>query len=624
MEAATESESMDERFVKTNKTRLRLASRCRGLIEIADQHDGEMITRNISNDMLNSGVGDNKKFDAYDSDVNIFEEFRKHIQIPATNFFPAPGGTLASKPRAARQLASGMREPRIDVAGDLISGSTRTDLTMQVPWWLESRRRKLTRYFYGTIRRNARGTPSIDEMPKLLGSIRSGVCRDFVETYTRERCYMRKIKYRVDVEHFEEEFKAKTITLEDIIHPYPLWLHAQWGGDISDWYHIIRTEQLSSVQDLQNLGAQGRIVYLHRTARDFLEKSRNRNEITKHTIDTTFNPELVLLMARMIDIKLNPKNCVYTNGVEFLTRLREFSWQDPRIMDEALELIQEADRVLSMRVKQGEVYRHWSQKDPKWKGRRRPDWGDDLDSAAVKAGLIPLLKARKSLTSAARYASQSQLPLPYISVKTRPGLPLLAYALSMDQLAVDNIVPDVFLLEELLINGADPNEHINSFYTIWEYVIYLVHVLVSNDNLKISPLSTKWVKVFELMLKHGANPHACCMKSPDEFARLIGGISNAILHLPRSIEEHDERGFSFGYARKRGYDDEVWDEHDTYPYHHCVTAVVKDAFESGNIPGHQDLQEIIRIQKEKEKRPRKRVKRKARNGRGGRIPDWAS
>ncbi|KAF7929259.1 uncharacterized protein EAE98_005178 [Botrytis deweyae] len=617
MEAATESESMDERLVKTNKTRLRLASRCRGLIEIADQHDGEMITRNISNDMLKSDVGDNKqKFDAYDSDVNIVEEFRKHIQISATNFFPAPGGTLASKPRAARQLARGIKDPRIDVAGDLISGLTRTDLTMQVPWWLESRRRNTMGYFFGTRRRKALSTPSIDEMPKLLGSIRSGVCRDFVETYARARCYMRKIRYRVDVEHFEEEFKAKTITLEDIIRPYALWLHVQWGGDISGWYHTIRTEELSS--------AQVRIVYLHRTARDFLEQSRNWDEIKKDTIDTSFNPELSLLMAHVTDIKLNPKDCIYTSGVKFLSKLRQFPWQNSKVVDEALELIQEADRVLSMRVDQEEGFRHWSQKDPKWAGKSRPDWGDDLDSIAVKSGLISLLKARQSLASAARHASQSQLPLPYISVKTRPGMPLLAYAMSMDQWAVGNLIPNIVVLEELLINGADPNEHVNSFHTIWEYVIYLVHVLVSKSNSEISPLSTKWVEVFVLMLKHGADPYACCMKSPDEFARFIGGLSNTMLNLPGSIAEHDQRGFSFGHPMKRGYDDEVWDENDTYPYHHCVTAVVKDAFESGNIPGHQDLQEIIRIQKEKEKRPRKRVKRKARNGRGGRIPDWAS
>ncbi|KAF7893363.1 uncharacterized protein EAF02_000901 [Botrytis sinoallii] len=510
--------------------------------------------------------------------VNIVEEFRKHIQFRQQTFSQPPGGTLASKPRAARQLASGMRDPRIDVAGDLISGSTKTDLTMQVPWWLESRRRNITRYSYGTIRRNDIGTPSIDEMPKLLGSIRSGVCRDFVETYTRARCYMQKIKYRVDVEHFEEEFKAKTITLEDIIHPYALWLHAQWGGDLSAWYHTIRTGEPSSVQDLQDPGAQGRVVYLHRTARDFLEQSRNWDEITKHIIDTTFDPELALLMARVIDIKLNPKDCVYTSGIEFLTQLREFPWQNSKVMDEALELIQEADRVLSIRVGQGEVSKHWSHNDPKWAGKSRPDWGDDLDSVAVKSGLIPLLKARQSLTSAARHASQSQLPLPYISVKTRPGMPLLAYALSMDQWAVGNLVPNIVVLEELLINGADPNEYFNSFHTIWEYVIYLVHVLVSKSNSKISPLSTKWVEVFELMLKHGADPYACCMKSPDEFARFIGG-SNTMLNLPGSIAEHDQRGFSFGHAMKRGYDDEVWDENDTYPYHHCVTAVVKDAFE---------------------------------------------
>ncbi|THV49265.1 hypothetical protein BGAL_0204g00200 [Botrytis galanthina] len=449
MEAAIESESMEKRLVKIAKTRLRLASRCRGLIEIADQHDGEMMTRSFTNDLLSM------------------------------------------------------------------------------------------------------------------------------------------------------------------------------GEDIFDRYHTLYTKDLSWEQDSHYSEAQGRIFYIHSTAREFLEESRNWKDITKHTVDTTFDPELALLMARVIDIKLNPKDCVYKSGAEFLSQLRGFSWRNPKVMDEALELIHEADRVLSMRVDQGEVSGHWSQKDPIWAGKSRPDWGDDLDSAAVKFGLIPLLKARRSLTSAACYASQSQLPLPYISVKTRLGLPLLAYALRMDQWAVVDTAPDIFVLEELLINGADPNEHVSSFHTIWEYVIYMVHALVSKQNWRVSQHCSMWVKAFELMLKHGANPYACCVKRPDEFARLIGG-SKAIPHLPRSKEEHDQRGFSFSRTTKRGYDDEVWDENDTYPYHHCVTAVVKDVFEPWNVPEHQDLQEIIRIQKEKKKRPRKRVERKARGGMASGIPDWTS
>ncbi|TGO15949.1 hypothetical protein BTUL_0034g00730 [Botrytis tulipae] len=622
MEVLRKCESMEERLVKRNKTRLRLASRCRGLIEIADQHDDETMTRNISNDMLKSSVGDDKqKFHAYE-DVNIVEEFRKHIQTPATNFFPV-AHELASKPREARRLARSREDPRIDSVGNLIWEAVVVDLTLPVPWWLESRRQSITANASDSHKlRRGRPLPTllIDEMSKLLGSIRSRSCREFVETHTRARCYMRRIRYYIDVPRFEEEFIAKTITLEDVIRPYALWLHAQWGRDLSNWYHAIRTEQPSSVQDSQDPGAQGRIVYLHRTARDFLEQSRNWDEITKHTMDITFNPELALLMARVIDIKLNSRACVYTNGVKFLTQLCEFPWWNPQVMKEALELVQEADRVLTMKSFECS---HWSQEDPKWARRERPDWGDDLDSAAVKSGLISLLKVRQSLTPAARYIGQSQSPLPYTFVKPRSRLPLLAFALSMDEWAVGNLVPDIIFVEELLIDGADPNEYVNGFHTVWECVIYLVHVLVSKDNSMISPISTKWVRVFELMLNHGANPYACCVKRPDEFARFIGG-SKAIPHLPRPKEEHDQRGFSFGHATKRGYDDEVWDENDTYPYHHCVTAVVKDAFEPGNVPGHQDLQEIIRIQKEKKKRPRKRVERKARGGMASGIPDWTS
>ncbi|KAF7906836.1 hypothetical protein EAF00_001114 [Botryotinia globosa] len=214
-------------------------------------------------------------------------------------------------------------------------------------------------------------------------------------------------------------------------------------------------------------------------------------------------------MARVIDIKLDPKDCVHNWG---------------RIVES------------TSRISLGQP--------------NRPDWGDDLDSAAVKYGLIMLLKARTSLTSVARYTSQSQLPLPHISVKNRTGLPHLAYALSMDGWALGDLVPDIVVLEELLIHGADPNEHVNSFHAIWEYVIYLVHVLVSKDNQEISSLSMKWVRVFELMLEHGANPYACCMENSDEFARFIGGLPNAIPTLPRSIAEHDLRGFLSATLRR--------------------------------------------------------------------------
>jgi hypothetical protein len=127
------------------------------------------------------------------------------------------------------------------------------------------------------------------------------------------------------------------------------------------------------------------ITYLHRTAREFLEKPQNWSRITRATLKNGFDPYVAILMASLVKLKTQPTANVYETGVTFLEMIRDLKMTPSNPL---MQVIEEYDRVLNVRWEEHGGTPHWSRGDPEWKGKGpRPDWGDDLGSIAIQLGL---------------------------------------------------------------------------------------------------------------------------------------------------------------------------------------------------------------------------------------------
>jgi hypothetical protein len=319
-------------------------------------------------------------------------------------------------------------------------------------------------------------------------------------------------------------------------------------------------------------------------------------------------------MASLVKIKTQPTNNVYETGVTFLKLARDLKVTPS---DPLIQVIEEYDRVLNVRWAEQGGNPHWSRGDPAWKGPR-PDWGDDLNSISIQLGLTWIVTSRESHAPPVHRARQAELPLPFFNTAKRPGLPLIAYAISFHNWALwergdasTHPSLDSELVNQVLNQGFDPNECFQG-YTIWEYTLYQVHT--QKDLLFRESKLCYWLNVFKIMLLHGADPYACCLHDPSEFNRGICLVGKPSADVEKKAREHlqtDSRA-----PTKRGSDANKWDNEDTHRYHHSVTAIVADVFSRYECPGTGELKKILEAQKRLRTRsPRER--KAADNGRGG-------
>lgn len=359
------------------------------------------------------------------------------------------------------------------------------------------------------------------------------------------------------------------------------------------------------------------IVYLHKTLSDFLKQPKTWDSILDATRNTDFNPRMALLMGVVNEAKMTPLRNVFETG---MGRLREIIGFQLAPETPMVQLIEELDRVYDMRWKEQGHRPHWSRGDPIWVAGR-PDWADDLDSAAVQAGLLSLVKARRDLASAANRAQMEGLPLPFLFGKRRPGLPLLLYAVSFQTWARNKSWNyDLEVVRNLLASGCDPNE-IFQGYTVWQYVIHHIHS--TSYQMSIDQAMQR-VEIMTLFLMHGADPHACCIEDSRRFDQATGLLTATNSELVERSYCHEWESQVIG--TKRGFDEATWDANHIHPYLHSVTAVVEDIFKkrSKTVPAVRGLFNLLQKQKKRKARTIPMNKTPTSKGSGPPRPDWVS
>jgi hypothetical protein len=588
--------------------RLRLGSRCRGLLETSSEVDNS---------------SDRQELAATPSDALGISRVGQLSQDTKE----------AAQPRSRQNAIATTRNTRSDAP------PTRFATLTTLPW-------------------NAQ---------QLMDNINGPACRNFVFSQMTAKYYLRCGHSN----HTSQLSLNNPYNFEDWLYLNAIWLSQEYGGEILEWIHMtlvlrqdytgfprlgLLTEwdeakrklskntaeapvplpledpdvpksqdpapavslpqETGLVTEEQKCSNQSQgvywISYLHRTARDFLEKPKNWSRITRPTLKSGFDPSVAILMASLVKLKTQPTTNVYETGVTFLKMIKYLNMTPS---DPLIEVMEEYDRVLNVRWEEHGGTPHWSRGDPEWKWPR-PDWGDDFGSIAIQLGLTWIITTRETHhASPIHRARQAKLPLPFFNMVKRPGLPLIAYTIQFHNWALwecDNSLAhptlDVKTLNQLLDQGFDPNECFQG-YTVWEYTLYQVHT--HKDLLFQESKLDCWLNVFKVMLIHGADPYACCLHDPGEFNKGICLVDKSSPESEKRAKEHllpDSRA-----PTKRGFDASAWDMEDTHPYHHSVTAIVADVFSLYNCSGATELQEILEARKKQTFRsPRKR---KTGNGR---------
>ena len=242
------------------------------------------------------------------------------------------------------------------------------------------------------------------------------------------------------------------------------------------------------------------VSYLHRTLRDYLELEHVWAQLLSLTEHTDFDPNTALLTSYFLEVKTTS---FVMKGISLHSAgnsmLRSVEALRSSASTRHMELFEELDKSINKcwtdeALNGGGL--HWSSGNPKYShtsSEFHERLSGDTLAMAVKFRLKWYIDAKAKSTGSLKRENLSRLPL-------------LVYALGFDEWVIRKAVRsrDCTLVEKLLIHGADPNQLCESF-TIWQYVI---HYLVWGDEFMGDDIA-KWSKLCELMLQHGADPHAC-------------------------------------------------------------------------------------------------------------------
>jgi len=266
--------------------------------------------------------------------------------------------------------------------------------------------------------------------------------------------------------------------------------------------------ELSSSDTKEMLQERGnmRVEYIHRTARDFLDTPETRTKILKATEDTGFEPHVALFRSNILLLK----TCCFTTSQQWgwdRGAFAEYTMELARAAESAteqlsIELLYELDRVAGLGWETFKVSPeydptdHVTSESDCWvdqifHGYDRPyPWHDDFLSLAITYGLRSFVACK--------------LLAGHRVVKQKKGRPYLDYAIKN---TLDNpVIVDPTMVALLFRYGANPNQMAGPIWTVWQD--FLLET-IGNLSTSIDHIATQ-VQIFELFLKHGADPNTFC------------------------------------------------------------------------------------------------------------------
>ncbi len=186
------------------------------------------------------------------------------------------------------------------------------------------------------------------------------------------------------------------------------------------------------------------------------------------------------------------------------------------------------------------------------------------------------------------------------------GIPLLAFTF----LAKWTGWPTYKALEitELLLEqGSNPN-FVCEGYTLWQYWIHSLHSRIPKENKRLrDDYKAALIRVFRLFLRRGVDLYVCCIKDFQVWENLYATehLHPWVVELRDALIKHSKhQGFhEIGNSPVIGA--EAIEEQNSFEQLHCLTAVVKDCFNTEEDPyGADELLDLIAKLKTDKKTPK--------------------
>lgn len=261
------------------------------------------------------------------------------------------------------------------------------------------------------------------------------------------------------------------------------------------------------------------ISYLHRTVRDYLEQQIVWGQLLSFIKDAKFDAKTALLAAYALEVKTigllsalhpTPLHCsVYDFGIQIFSRVGRLA---PLTSHTHVEVLKEISTAIGV---------HWIGDASKTSAVSIPTTSDSGPLPQKFHTYIGIISTAMQILL--RRCIEGRLDILTIS-REPPDTSFLAYALGVEFWVVGETAyraaePDLETVETLLRLGCNPNNVYKAERTIWEWILSYVHTLAhvqvyrhgsSKPEMKTLRL---WYKITKLLLEHGANPSACCVKS---------------------------------------------------------------------------------------------------------------
>jgi len=269
----------------------------------------------------------------------------------------------------------------------------------------------------------------------------------------------------------------------------------------------------------------GRVNYLHRTVRDFLESEPVKTRMLQHTARTDFEPNISIMMALITRLKqflFYPKQLTkdetklpMINLAREISLVLSFAREAEKGKSKYIELLDESDRVgtyWAQQIPYGASLLHWSDH-----GKPKHQHGGGFLSEAVCFGLLSYVSTKLEEDST-------------ILLQSKANSALIVHALiPMGRSFLESVVCPPEMIELLVKYGADSNRG-SGGHTPWQRFLTWAHEtcgkdiynfhssfdspgsspsLLGNDDFSAQYLHL-WSSLFRTMLRNGASTNTTC------------------------------------------------------------------------------------------------------------------
>ena len=247
--------------------------------------------------------------------------------------------------------------------------------------------------------------------------------------------------------------------------------------------------KLAEQQRYGRLQSRQYIDYIHRSVADFLKKSDVWANILSFTDRTNFVAPRAMLQAIVMEIKMRlrqhhwPINVAWVlvrHAIHFAQLTEETTGSGSKDLLDEIE--QAMTRHHMFKLQSNSLPRDYTSRSRDNRPQKKSApvlWNDNFLALTVRFGLT--MYVRETI-----HRNRS-------NIVKKVGKPLLYYA--YNPRFEESIRPD--LVEILLRNGADPNEHVDGF-NIW---LYALHNPLRN--------TAEWIAILKLLIVHGADLNVC-------------------------------------------------------------------------------------------------------------------